>query len=268
MKDSKYSPSSSPPLQNEEENVVTDSPLERVLDECLDRLKIKHNSQISKKAFESIKKINVEKINTYGKWIIAMKVIAESCATNKHIFSQSEINDFLIIAATSANLYPMSIYEEEEKGGKEEQDKIRVVKVTTTTPAHFEKKSEIVKATIFEISKDIMENYQSSNERLKTNYPQIIVDVVSGFAKGIDTEGKRITTYGIKSYYQYRKLNIDKTITTTITTTAHVTTFDTIHKKKGYSNNIFKSRPMPSPPSSNYYYYLTTTTSVKRKKVN
>ena len=111
MKDSKYSPSSSPPpLQNEEENVVTDSPLERVLYECLDRLKIKHNSQISKKAFESIKKINVEKINTYGKWIIAMKAIAESCATNKHIFSQSEINDFLIIAATYANLYPMSLY--------------------------------------------------------------------------------------------------------------------------------------------------------------
>lgn len=264
MKDSKYSPSSSPPLQNEEENVVTDSPLERVLDECLDRLKIKHNSQISKKAFESIKKINVEKINTYGKWIISMKVIAESCATNKHIFSQSEINDFLIIAATSANLYPMSIYEEEEKGGKEEQDKIRGVKVTTTTPAHLEKKSEIVKATIFEISKDIMENYQSSNERLKTNYPQIIVDVVSGFAKGIDTEGKRITTYGIKSYYQYRKLNIDKATTTT-TTTAHVTTFDTIHKKKGYSNNIFKSRPMSSPPSSNYYYYNNNNISEEEK---
>jgi hypothetical protein len=94
MKDSKYSPSS--PLQNEEENIVTDSPLERVLIECLDRLKIKHNSQISKKAFESIEKINVEKINTYGKWIIAMKVIAESCVTNKHIFYQSEIYDFLI----------------------------------------------------------------------------------------------------------------------------------------------------------------------------
>lgn len=268
MKDSKYLPSSSPPpLQNEEENVVTDSPLERVLGECLDRLKIKHNSQISKKAFESIKKINVEKINTYGKWIIAMKVIAESCATNKHIFSQSEINDFLIIAATSANLYPMNIHEEEEKGGKEEQDKIRGVKVTTTTPAYLEKKSEIVKATIFEISKDIMENYQSSNERLKTNYPQIIVDVVSGFAKGIDTEGKRITTYGIKSYYQYRKLNIDKATTTITTTTAHVTTFDTIHKKKGYSNNIFKSRPMSSPPSSNYYYNNNNISEEEKSKL-
>jgi hypothetical protein len=266
MKDSKYLPSSSPPLQNEEENVVTDSPLERVLYECLDRLKIKHNSQISKKAFESIKKINVEKINTYGKWIISMKVIAESCATNKHIFSQSEINDFLIIAATSANLYPMNIHKE-EKGGKEEQDKIRGVKVTTTIPAHLEKKSEIVKATIFEISKDIMENYQSSNERLKTNYPQIIVDVVSGFAKGIDTEGKRITTYGIKSYYQYRKLNIDKATTTITTTTAHVTTFDTIHKKKGYSNNIFKSRPISSPPSSNYYYYNNNISEEEKSKL-
>ena len=233
MKDSKYSSS---PLQNEE-NVITDS-LERVLIECLDRLKIKHNIQISKKAFESIEKINVEKINTYGKWIIAMNVIAESCVTNKHIFSQSEIYDFLTIAATTANLYPINIHEE---GGKE-QDKTRGV----TTSSHLEKKSEIAKDTIFEISKDIMENYQSSDERLKTNYPQIIVDVISGLAKGIDTEGKRITMYSIKSYYQYRKLNIDKA-------TAPVTTFDTIHKKKGYSISISKSRPMSSPSSSYYY---------------
>jgi hypothetical protein len=253
MKDSKYSPSS--PLHNEEENIVTDSPLERVLIECLDRLKIKHNSQISKKAFESIEKINVEKINTYGKWIIAMKVIAESCVTNKHIFSQSEIYDFLIISATTANLYPMSIHE--EKGGKE-QDKIRV---KVTTPAHLEKKSETVKDTIFEISKDIMENYQSSDERLKTNYPQIIVDVISGLAKGIDTEGKRITTYSIKSYYQYRKLNIDKA-----TTAAPVITFDTLHKKKGYSISIFKSRPMSSP-SSNYYYYNNISEEEKSKLI-
>ena len=57
MKDSKYSPSSSSPLQNEEENVVTDSPLERVPDECLDRLKIKHNSQISKKLLNLSKRL-------------------------------------------------------------------------------------------------------------------------------------------------------------------------------------------------------------------
>jgi hypothetical protein len=257
MKDSsKYSPSS-PPLQNEEEDVVTDSPLGRVLIECLDRLKIKHNSQISKKAFESIEKINVEKINTYGKWIIAMKVIAESCVTNKHIFSQSEIYDFLIIAATTANLYPMSIHEE-KGGGKEQDNKTRV---NVTTPTHLEKKSEIVKDTIFEISKDIMENYQSSDERLKTNYPQIIVDVISGLAKGIDTEGKRITMYSIKSYYQYRKLNIDKATTTT----APVTTFDTLHKKKGYSISIFKSRPMSSPPSSSNYYYNNNNISEEEK---
>jgi hypothetical protein len=255
MKDSKYSSSS---LKNEEEeNVVTDS-LERVLIECLNRLKINHNNQITKKAFESIEKINVEKINTYGNWIIAMKGIAESCVANKHIFSQSEIYDFLIIAATTANLYPMSIHEE-KGGGKEQDNKTRV---NVTTPTHLEKKSEIVKDTIFEISKDIMENYQSSNERLKTNYPQIIVDVISGLAKGIDTEGKRITMYSIKSYYQYRKLNIDKA-----TTTAPVTTFDTLHKKKGYSISIFKSRPMSSPPSSSNYYYNNISEEEKSKLI-
>ena len=238
MKDSKYSSSS---LKNEEEeSVVTDS-LERILVECLNRLKLKHNNQITKKAFESIEKTNVEKINTYGKWIIAMKGIAESCVANKHIFSQSEIYDFLIIAATTANLYPMSIPGEGEKG----QDKTR----GAITPAHLEKKSEIIEDTIFEIFKDIMENYQSSDHGLKTNYPQIIVDVISTLAKGIDNERKRMTTYSIKSYYQYRKLNIDKAI-------APVTTIDPIPKKKNYSTSIFKSRPISSP-SSKYYYNIS-----------
>jgi hypothetical protein len=50
MKVGKYSLSS---LQNEE-NAVTNS-LERVLIECLDRLKINHISQINKKAFDPLK---------------------------------------------------------------------------------------------------------------------------------------------------------------------------------------------------------------------
>jgi hypothetical protein len=57
MKDSKHSPSL---LQNKE-NIISHS-LERVLIECLIRLKINHNSQISKKAFESIEKMNIEEI--------------------------------------------------------------------------------------------------------------------------------------------------------------------------------------------------------------
>ena len=56
----------------------------------------------------------------------------------------------------------------------------------------------MVKDTIFEIYKDIAENYQSLADRLKTNYPQIIVDVILTLAKGIDTEGKRIIDFRSK----------------------------------------------------------------------
>jgi hypothetical protein len=79
-----------------------------------------------------------------------------------------------------------------------------------------------------------MENYSNSPEGLKTNYPQIIVDVLSILAIGIDTEGEKITAYNIEGYYQTRKL---KSITAAATIPAAASTIDTIKKKKDYSDS-------------------------------
>ena len=54
---------------------------------------------------------------------------------------------------------------------------------------------------IFKMYRDIMENYDS----LKSNYPGIIVDVISILERGVDTEGSRVNPINIERYYQLRK---------------------------------------------------------------
>jgi hypothetical protein len=102
-----------------------------------------------------------------------MKIIADSCVVNNRILSQSKIYDFLIIAA---------------KG--------------------IDEKREIVSDVTFKIYKDIMENYQNSNSSLKSNYPRLIIDIISILHKGIDTSGKKVALYNIERYYQTRKLKV------------------------------------------------------------
>ena len=53
--------------------------------------------------------------------------------------------------------------------------------------------------------RDIMANYESSDEKLRISYPKIIVDVVSILAKGVNIEGKKIAPYQVEIYYQRRK---------------------------------------------------------------
>ena len=43
---------------------------------------------------------------------------------------------------------------------------------------------------ILKIMKDIMENYNSFSDTLKSDYPRIIVDIISILHKGIDNQSK------------------------------------------------------------------------------
>ena len=108
-----------------------------------------------------------------------MQIIASVCTgknnynNNKiHIFSQSELSDFLTLAARGINEKRMT---------------------------------EIVSGTIFKIYRDIIENYQNFSFSLKFNYPRIIVDVISIINKGMNTEGKKIDMYSLDEYYQSQK---------------------------------------------------------------
>jgi hypothetical protein len=146
---------------------------------CLDILKIKEGTEVYRKAVEVEYKVPIESAN---EWISAMRIIAN--ASLGYTFSQSQLSDFLTLAAKGI-----------------EQNKTS---------------SEII---IFKMYRDIIENYDRFGESLRSNYPRIIVDVIS-----VINRGQRINPISIEKYYQLRKQQAangkEKTLTTTTTTTA------------------------------------------------
>jgi hypothetical protein len=126
-----------------------------------------------KKAVEFIGSVPLGTINTYGKWITAAKAIADACAVSGRMFSQSEMCDFLTVAAKGVD--------SKRAGAKTVND------------------------ATFHIYVDIMENYQKADEKTKLHYPRIIVDTVSALDKGVDTRGEAVGVYSLERYYQERK---------------------------------------------------------------
>src|SRR5579884_3773887 len=102
------------------------SSLGNILTSCMDMLKIE-DAEIRKKAVEFVASVPIGTVNAFGKWITAIKAIADACSVTGKIFSQSEICDFLTIAAKGVN--------------KERAD------------------AKIVNDAAFHIYLDIMENY-------------------------------------------------------------------------------------------------------------
>src|SRR4051812_20794939 len=88
---------SSSPRYDADENAQSAS-LGKVLTECLDMLRIE-NAQIRKKAVEFVGSLSIGTVNAYGKWITAVKAIADACAVSNKLFSQSDMCDFLTVAA-------------------------------------------------------------------------------------------------------------------------------------------------------------------------
>jgi hypothetical protein len=147
------------------------------LTRCLQLLKINHDNRISTTAFKLIEKAVHEQIPKkpyFGQWIIALNAIAGSCVLNQRVFSQSEIYDFLTVAVTTS----------------------------------IEGRTKVIDEIIFRIYRDIMTNYESSDNKLKIAYPKIIVDVVAILAKGVNANGKRIPIHNVESYYQMRKSDV------------------------------------------------------------
>jgi hypothetical protein len=132
---------------------------------CLSILKIKEDSEVYRNAVHVAQKSPIESDN---EWVNAMKTIAT--VSENYIFSKSQLSDFLTLAA---------------KGIKEKRTS-----------------SEII---TFNMYKDILENYNKFSDSLKSNYPGIIVDVISVINRGMDTKGTKVSTVGLERYYQSRK---------------------------------------------------------------
>lgn len=146
--------------------------LGNVLTSCLDILKIE-DPAARKKAVEFVGSVPLGTVNTYGKWITAAKAIADACAVSGRLFSQSEMCDFLTVAAKGVD--------SKRAGAKTVND------------------------ATFHIYVDIMENYQKADEKTKLHYPRIIIDTISALDKGVDTRGEAVGVYSLERYYQERK---------------------------------------------------------------
>ncbi|PWU80144.1 MAG: hypothetical protein DLM72_13775 [Candidatus Nitrosopolaris wilkensis] len=155
------------------------------LNYCLNTLKINKDKdtqvrQKINKFFEQA--ITTEAISTYGERIATMNVIADFyfSSTSRYIFSQSELYDFLTLAT---------------QGLPTEQRRDRAIE------------------RVFMIYSDIMENYQTSNDSLRFNYPKIIVDVIAILHAGEDTSGKRVGVNALDEYYNSRKIKGSSEVT-------------------------------------------------------
>jgi hypothetical protein len=102
-------------------------------------------------------------IESENKWINATKIIAN--ASVGYTFSQSQLADFLTLAA---------------KG----------IEHTNTS-------SDTI---VFKIYRDIIENYDNFSDNLKSNYPEIIVDVIS-----VINRDSNINPISIEKFYLTRK---------------------------------------------------------------
>ena len=191
------------------------------LTRCLQLLKINHDSPITKTAFKLIE--NDQLKNTqHGNWIIALNAIAGSCVLTQLVLSQSEVYDFLTVAVSTS----------------------------------METRTKASDAVIFRIYRDIMTNYESSNNKLKIVYPKIIVDVVAILAKGFDMSGKKVPVYNLESYYQMRKSDVISTTITEITKemepiTISETSFTSATAASIESINSNEARIKSKPPMSN-----------------
>ncbi len=192
------------------DNNVNSLSLGQALDYCLDILKIREDSESYRSITQTTKtKVPLAIMKTHGSWITAMKLIADCSGilnynnnNNGHVLSQTQLYDFLVLATR--------VIEGERVNNNNN--------------------------ILLKILRDIMENYEYFSDYLKSNYPRIIVDVISILHKGIDTKGSKVNPVCIEKYYQSRKqqqatmAKEEEETPAKATTTTTTTTIAAIHK--------------------------------------
>lgn len=148
--------------------------LKKLILKYLDILHIKVDHKIGVLSVQSSDRIS-QAADNLG--FIAMKIIGNASIKTRHIFTISEMNDFLTILANNMNV----------RNNYKDYDDVYIDNI------------------IFVIYKDLTENYSKFDDSLKLVYPRIILDVVSILINKIDTKGRKIGVYGALNYYEERK---------------------------------------------------------------
>jgi hypothetical protein len=155
----------------------------KILIRAFDELRIT-DPKIRKDAQEFIKRTYPSVFNSNDLWLEIMKAIVASCEANRYSFSKSELCDLLTI-------------------GSKGLDTVKDLGITNGGVEVANSRS--VEDAILGIYKDIMENYDGSDDKLKSNYPRVVLNLSSIVHKGEDLSGERVGVYGLERYYQKSK---------------------------------------------------------------
>jgi hypothetical protein len=140
-------------------------------------LKISSDDPLFSTSMSYVEKISVRELQVQPNFLEAVRVIVKAAREIGYIFDHSELSDILTIAV-----------------GEIRKDRRAE-----------EKNLQTFDQVVFNIYKDLNENYQSFNDFLKESYPEILVNVISVIHSGKDASGVRIDSYNAEAYYRTRK---------------------------------------------------------------
>ena len=166
---------------SEENGNHTLTAVEDDLHYCLNTLKINKHDDGTEIRIKKACAQNIALTKIYHKRLITLKIIADFVTLTYNTLSQSQLYDFLMLSTAALSSEEMKEYK-------------RLQGTTTST-----------NDMVFKIYGDLIENYQTADDTLRLNYPQIIVDVVAVLSRGIDTSGKQASVYRVYDYYLSRK---------------------------------------------------------------
>lgn len=140
-------------------------------------LKISSDDPLFSTSMSYVEKISVRELQVQPNFLEAVRVIVQAAREIGYIFDHSELSDILTIAV-----------------GEIRKDRRAE-----------EKNLQTFDQVVFNIYKDLNENYQGFNDFLKESYPEILVNVISVIHSGKDASGVRIDSYNAEAYYRTRK---------------------------------------------------------------
>jgi len=140
-------------------------------------LKISSDDPLYSTSMSYVEKISVRELQNQPRFLEAVRVIVHAARATGYYFSPSELSDILTISV----------------------GEIRKGRTTD------EKNLQTFDRVVFNIYKDLNENFQSFSDSLKACYPEILVNVISVIYSGKDASGVRIDSYNAEAYYRTRK---------------------------------------------------------------
>jgi hypothetical protein len=159
----------------------TDAHLRKSLYEELmhyfNNLKISSDDPLYSTSISYVEKISLRELQIQPSFLEAVRVIVKAAKATGYYFSPFELSDILTISVGE------------------------IRKAHSTEEKNYQTFDQVV----FNIYKDLNENFQSFSDPLKVSYPEILVNVISVIHNGKDASGERIDSYNAEAYYRTRK---------------------------------------------------------------